>query len=289
MPNKFYHYYKLMRIGSPTGYLLVFFPAALGILMASKSLYDLRIAPLLFIGSILSRAAGCIINDMSDRKLDIHVERTKMRPMARGDINLREALFILYIVLFVCLAILLSLTVTATMVGFIAFCFILIYPLMKRITHFPQAFLGLTFNLGLLIGYAAIVDNVSLHALLMYVACCFWTIGYDTIYAFMDIKDDKAIGIKSTAVFFEKRSYRLWIMLFYAMFIILFININLINEYYISFFGGVLALFPLLWQVKTLNINDPQNCCTRFKSNIYVGLILVISMSVDCMGNIFSA
>lgn len=283
MPNKFHHYYKLMRFHSPTGYLLVFFPAIFGVFLASSTWDNLQVIPLFFIGSILSRAAGCIINDITDRKLDKYVARTKMRPIACGAISVREALIALYALLLICLLILLSLTVTAIMIGFIAFCFILIYPLMKRITYFPQVFLGFTFNLGCLIGYAAIVDHVSFEVLLLYLGCCFWTVGYDTIYAFMDIKDDKSIGIKSTAVFFEKRYYRLWITIFYMAFIVLYTNVNLLSNYYVGALGGIMVTPLLLWQVTTLNINAPKNCSLRFKSNNYVGLILSISMMIDCI------
>lgn len=285
MPNKFYHYYKLMRLDTSTGYLLVLFPSIFGILLASNNWHDLIIIPLFFIGSVLSRGAGCIINDITDRKLDKHVNRTKNRPIANGAVSVKEAVLILVLLLLICLAILLSLTLTSIMIGFIAFCFTLIYPLMKRITYFPQFFLGITFNLGCLIGYAAILDYVSFDSLLMYLGCCFWTIGYDTIYAFMDIKDDKAIGIKSTAVFFEKKYYRLWIMLFYMVFVILHINVNVINNYYIGALGGIIASPILLWQVKTLDINTPENCSIRFKNNVYVGFILSITMFIDFINN----
>lgn len=283
MPNKFYHYYNLIRLGSPTGYLLVFFPAIFGIFLASTNLHDLKLIPLFFVGSIMSRSAGCIINDITDRNLDKHVERTKMRPIASGIISVKESLLVLYIILFICLAILLSLTLTSIMIGFIAFCLIIIYPLMKRITYFPQIFLGITFNLGCLIGYAAINDHVSFSATLLYLGCCFWTIGYDTIYAFMDIKDDKIIGIKSTAIFFEKQYYRLWIILFYMTFILLYTNVNLVRGYYLGTLGGIIVIPMLLWQVKTLDISSVENCLVRFKNNNYVGLILSASMFIDCI------
>lgn len=283
MPNKFYAYYKLMRLGNPTGYLLVFFPALFGIFLATKNCYDLQIIPLFLIGSILSRSAGCIINDIIDRKLDKHVERTKDRPITSGALSIKEALIALYLVLFACLSILLSLTITSIIIGFIAFCLILIYPLMKRITYFPQAFLGITFNLGCLIGYTALVDYVSYQAMIMYLGCCFWTIGYDTIYAFMDIKDDKRIGIKSTAVFFENKSYHCWITIFYIIFIASFININLFNDRYVAIIGGLISSVLLFWQAKTLDINSSENCLIRFKNNVYVGAILSMAMLIDYM------
>lgn len=288
MPNKFYSYYKLMRIGNPTGYLLAFFPAVFGILLAANSWYDLRILPLFFIATVLSRGAGCIINDITDRKLDRYVERTKKRPLASGEVSLKEVLVLLYLMLFACLTILLSLTITAIMIGFITFCFTLVYPLMKRLTYFPQVFLGMTFNLGALIGYSAIEDDVSLYSLLIYAGCCFWTIGYDTIYAFMDIADDKKIGIKSTAVFFEKKSYRMWIMIFYMVFVILFANVNLMNSHYIATLAALAVIPIFMWQVRTLDINIPKNCSARFKNNNIVGAILAISMFLDFLYKLMS-
>lgn len=281
MPSKFYQYADLIRLGVPTGYLLAFFPAAFGIMLAAQELADLLYIPLFFIGAVFSRGAGCIINDLYDRRLDKHVERTMHRPLASGAVSIKEALTLLIFMLAVCLAILFSLTITAIIVGFIAFFMILLYPLMKRITYFPQIFLGITFNLGCLIGYAAIADEIGISAMLVYVGCGFWTLGYDTIYAFSDIKDDKKVGIKSTAIFFEKKNYRWWITLFYLISVILFALAGLLAGNYISILGSLICFYMLRLQIKKMDVTDPATCIWGFRHNNWVGLVLLIFMLVD--------
>ncbi len=274
-------YYDLMRFSSYSGYLLVFFPALFGLVLAAEDISDLKSLPLFLFGSIISRSAGCIINDMVDRKYDRHVERTKTRPLATGQVSRLEALGLLAILLPLCLFILLLLSITSIIIGFIAVCLITIYPFMKRITNFPQIFLGITFNLGTLITYASTKDSVNFDILLIYIGCCFWTIGYDTVYAFMDFKDDKIIGIKSTALYFEKNLYRIWIGLFYAIFLLLFANVNLRFDNTVSVIASLVCAGIFFWQIKTLNINSPNNCKKRFESNNVVGFILSISMLID--------
>lgn len=281
MPSKFYHYAALMRLGSPTGYFLVFFPTLFGILLSADNFNDLRTIHLFLLGSIIARAAGCIVNDITDRKLDLHVTRTKHRPLTSGKVTMKESVFILFISLLLSLLILLQLSVTSIIIGMIAFCLMLIYPLMKRFTYFPQVFLGVTFNLGCLIGYASSKDLITMDAMIIYAACCFWTLSYDTIYAFMDIKDDKKIGIKSTAVFFEKKAFKLWISLFYVTFLLLFAGINLAHSNYLAIISTILAGVIFYWQVNTLDINDPKNCSIRFKSNSVIGFVLALGMLAD--------
>jgi 4-hydroxybenzoate polyprenyltransferase len=168
----------------------------------------------------------------------------------------------------------------AIKLGLAAFLLMLVYPLTKRFIYFPQLFLGLTFN-GVLIAYAAVQNKISMSAIIMYLACCCWTCGYDTIYGFMDFKDDKKINLKSTSLFLENRNYKFWLSLFYSLFIILFTLANYIegkriNPWFI--FGTLCSSSSLWWQIKTLNINDPQNCLMRFKNNVFVGLCLAIIM-----------
>ena len=203
MPKIFSTIVELLRLNKPVGYLLVFFPALFGLFLAYEEPIDLYYMPVLFIGSVLARSSGCVINDFFDRDFDRQVLRTRNRPLANNTISTELALIILGLLLLLTMWTLLYFTIIPIIIGIIAFCMIVIYPLMKRFTYFPQVFLGLTFNLGCLISYAEIKDDISLGALLMYTACGFWTFGYDSIYAFMDIKDDKAVGIKSSAIFLE--------------------------------------------------------------------------------------
>ena len=270
-----------MRFSSYTGFLLVFFPALFGVVLSAENVSELKSLPLFLFGSIISRAAGCVINDMVDRKYDRHVERTKTRPLATGQVSRLEALVLLAILLPLCLFILFLLSVVSIIIGFIAICLVTIYPFMKRITNFPQVFLGCTFNLGILIAYASTKDSVNFDIFLMYIGCCFWTIGYDTIYAFMDFKDDKMIGIRSTAVYFENKSYRTWIGLFYALFLLIFANVNLSFGNIVSVIACLPSAAIFFWQIKTLNIHSPLNCQNRFRSNNLVGILLSTAMLLD--------
>lgn len=283
MPKIISNIAKLMRLDAPVAYLLVFFPALSGLLLAYEKISDFSYIPAIFAGSILARSAGCIINDFFDKDFDRQVERTKNRPLANNTISKSLAFTVLILLLSAALWILLFFNITAIIVGIIAFCAMVLYPLMKRFTYFPQAFLGLTFNLGCLVGYACIKDDISLASLLMYFACGFWTFGYDSIYAFMDIKDDKLIGVKSSAIFLEHKPYKLLIGFAYIIFILLYIIANLLAGNNIGSLGAILVVPILIWQIKSLNIVDPKNCLIRFKSNIYVGFIMGLSMLLGCL------
>ncbi len=286
MPNKissitFLDISNLIRLHTPTGYLLSFFPAAYGLLLAYNKPADLIYLPIFFLGSILTRGAGCIVNDVFDRDLDKRVERTKNRPLASGAISMLQAMIILFILLCGSVGILFSLTITSIGVGVIGALLITLYPLMKRITYFPQVFLGITFNIGCLIGYAAITDDISNEAMVVYIACGFWTIGYDTIYAFSDIKDDKEVGIKSTAIFFEHRAYKMYISLFYSLFFLLFAfaTIDVLGVFSIIALAASTSIAA--WAIISLDVSDPKNCFARFKINNYIGFVLFLGMLLE--------
>jgi len=283
MPRVFSTIIVLMRLNNTAPYLLVFFPAVFGVLLAYEKTSDLYYLLILFLGSVSARSAGCIINDFFDKDFDRQVERTKNRPLANNTISKSLALVILVLLLLVSFWLLLFLSLTAIILGIVAFCMMILYPLMKRFTYFPQAFLGLTWNLGCLVGYASIKDDISISSLLMYLACGFWTFGYDSIYAFMDIKDDKIAGIKSSAIFLEDKPYKLLILLVYAIFIALYIIANLLSNNKFGALGVLVAIPILAWQIKSLNISNSKNCLIRFKSNQYVGFIMALSMLLGCL------
>jgi len=285
MPKIFSTIVELLRLDKPVGYLLVFFPALFGLFLAYEEPIDLYYIPVLFVGSVLARSSGCVINDFFDRDFDRQVLRTKNRPLANNTISTELALIILGLLLLLTMWTLLYFTIIPIIIGIIAFCMIVIYPLMKRFTYFPQVFLGLTFNLGCLISYAEIKDDISVGAFLMYIACGFWTFGYDSIYAFMDIKDDKSIGVKSSAIFLKDKNYKLFILCAYIIFMVLYVVANLSTNNYLGLIGGAIALFVLSWQVKILDVTDPANCLIRFKSNVYVGFIMAFSMLLGCIWN----
>ncbi len=276
MINKFLLTLKLMRADKPVAYLLLFFPALFGLLLANPSRVALvHLLPLFILGSITTRSSGCIINDILDRKVDKHVARTKNRPIASGTLSIKYAISILFLLAVISLFILLALSRTAIYIGFFAVIMISIYPLMKRITYFPQVFLGFTFNLGTLISYTAVQNKLDIEAIIMYLACCLWTIGYDTIYGFIDINDDKKIGIKSLSIYLDNKAYKFWLYIFYVGFILLFI---LATRYNVDYLPILAASTLLILQIATLDIHNPTNCMTRFKANHYAGLLLSLGL-----------
>ncbi len=281
MPNIFSHLPTLMRLHAPTGYLLSFFPASFGLILAYEQVYNLIYLPIFLFGSIITRGAGCIINDIFDRNLDNKVLRTKNRPLARGDLKVQDALILLFILLSICLAIALTLSKTSLYIALFTVPMITLYPLMKRITHFPQVFLGVTFNLGCLIGYAAIKDSISYDAIILYIACGFWTIAYDTIYAFMDIKDDKIVGIKSTAIFFEYRNYKLYLSIFYCVFYILFAYAFRLQLSFLTMIIVIMCAMVSIYSCLSLNIINEKNCLNRFKLNNFIGFALLLFIILE--------
>ena len=227
------------------------------------------------IGAVIMRGAGCIINDLWDRKLDQQVTRTAMRPLAAGTVTTRDALIFLFVLLFIGLLILLQMGLTAILLGILSLGFVIAYPAMKRITWWPQAFLGLTFNFGALIGWAAVMDTVQLPAVLLYTGGLFWTLGYDTIYAHQDIEDDMRVGIKSTALRLGTKS-RIWVARFYAVAFLIFLSaLIMAGAGWISIMMMVAAGGHLIWQVRTWDASDPASSLRIFKSNRDFGLIVL--------------
>lgn len=264
----------LTRVRNPAGFLLLFFPCAFGTLLAANSVEQLWYLPMFLLGSITMRGAGCIINDLIDRKIDALVDRTKYRPLVTGAITKQEAVVLLFLLMLISLPILLILKTLAIVIGFLSLILVALYPWMKRITYFPQVFLGLTFNVGALIAYAGIGGNIDTSIMLVYLGCIFWTLGYDTIYAFMDMEDDAKIGVKSSALFFSTRSYKMWITTFYLIFtvLMLFVTLYVCGMRLSPFVSAIVAFGILVWQVLTLDIHTRHNCFTRWQSNIYVGI-----------------
>lgn len=283
MPKTFLTIISLLRLDIPLPYLLVFFPATFGLLLAYEQLSDLYYLALLMAGSVLTRSSGCIINDLFDSDFDRHVERTKNRPLASGSLSRSTALLVLAGLLACALAILVSLTVTSIIIGVLALLMMILYPLMKRFTYFPQLFLGLTFNLGCLLSYAIIKDDLNLIVVIMYLACGFWTFGYDTIYGFMDLDDDKKVGIKSSAIFFEKRPYKFYLGLSYLAFVLLAVIANYLASNYYGILGVLITVPILCWQIIKLDVTRRVNYRALFDSNVYVGLIIFIFMLGGCL------
>ena len=232
---------------------------------------------LFFFGAILMRSAGCIINDIWDRDLDKQVERTKARPLAAGTITLFQAIALLFFIVFTAFIILLQTSAVAIGLGFLSIIFIVAYPYMKRITWWPQAFLGITFNFGALMGWGAVANEISLSSFILYAGCFFWTVGYDTIYAHQDKDDDALIGIKSTALLFGKRS-KFFVFCFYvAAFSLLLLSSVLAGSSIVSLAILVLPACHLIKQIYSWDVSSPNNALKIFKSNRNFGLLVLVS------------
>ncbi len=285
LPASFRPYAYLMRIDRPIGAWLLLLPSLWGIMLASGGLYGFNLVTfcviaLFCIGSVIMRGAGCVVNDLWDRDLDKMVERTKTRPLACGAVSPKKALMFLATLLLIGLAILLQFNWTTVILGCFSIPLIISYPLMKRITWWPQLFLGLTFNFGALMGWSAITGNLHMAPALLYLGAMCWTIGYDTIYAHQDKEDDALIGVKSTALFFGEYSKR-WVFGFYAA------SITLIVLACISArgFGLELTLLTLpalhlAWQIKNWEPDDPSSSLAIFKANKVSGLLMLLCLCI---------
>jgi len=280
MNHKIKSYILLMRLNSPIGSMLLLYPCLWGLISASSSIEEIRQNIFLFIifilGAFIMRSAGCVINDIFDRNIDIQVDRTKSRPLADKSISLHESVVIFITLSSIGLCILLSLNTLSIKVGLLSFILLIIYPLTKRITYWPQLFLALTFNIGVLIGYAAVTNILPFEIYFLYAAGIFWTLGYDTIYAYQDIDDDISIGVKSTAILF-KDSAKYWISSFYILMSSNLLIFGLLSsQEMIYFLLLILILSHQLFQIYKLDIKRPEVCLAIFKSNKYLGLLVCL-------------
>jgi len=275
--NKIWLLINLARLNNPIGIFLLLFPCLLGITIASDQI-NLEIFTLFTLGAITMRSAGCIINDIVDRNLDKKTARTKDRPLANEQLTLKEAYYFLLFLLIIGLLILIKLNQIVIILGLAIIPLIVLYPYMKRITYFPQLFLGIIFNWGVLMGYASIKNTLDPEIFFLYAACIFWTIGYDTIYAHQDKKTDVKIGIKSTAILFGKKT-KLCLCMLYLLMILNLVSTGIVFQLTSSFYLITTIIFlHLMWQIYTLEINDPKNCLSRFKSNRWVGLAMLAAI-----------
>jgi 4-hydroxybenzoate polyprenyltransferase len=275
---------RLIRADRPIGVWLLLWPCWWSVVLSARALEDFPdpILLLLFaIGAFAMRSAGCIYNDIIDRDIDAKVARTQGRPLASGQISLVSAIVFAFALCLVGLAVLVQFNAFAIALGFGSLGIVLIYPLMKRVTFWPQAVLGLAFSWGALMGWAAVFGSLALAPVILYVASVCWTIGYDTIYAHQDKEDDAVIGLKSTALRFGKYT-AFWLSLFYGITLGGLAFSGWIVGAGTWFFAGLaVAAAHLIWQVATLDVDDPQNCLDRFRSNNAFGAIVFAAMIVD--------
>ena len=271
---------NLTRLNKPIGFMLLFWPCSWGLAYAynlnqglNTFLYYLL---LFFLGSILMRSAGCIVNDIVDKDFDKKVERTKNRPIASGKISILKSLVYVIFLCFLSLLILLQFNKLTIILGMSSMIFAFAYPFMKRITYWPQLFLGLTFNWGIIMGWASITNSISIEPFILYLSAIFWTLGYDTIYGIQDIKDDEIIGVKSTSIKFKNYAkvfvagcYCLCILFILIMFLMMEINKYIL-------FLSIPFIISFIYQIKMFRINNSKSCLIAFKNNNLTGILIFI-------------
>ncbi len=277
LPGPLRPYARLARLDRPIGTWLLLFPGWWSIALATPAgtLPALWLVALFAIGALVMRGAGCVINDIADRDFDARVARTALRPIPSGEVSVPQALIFLGLLLAIGLAILLALTPTAIMLGVGSLALVVAYPFMKRVTYWPQAFLGLTFNWGALMGWAAVTDGLAPAALALYAGGIAWTLHYDTIYAHQDKDDDALIGVKSTAIRLG-RATRPWLVAFAILAVIGFgAALWLGGAGWIGLAGLSAAALHLAWQTASVDIDSPADCLAKFRSNRWIGWLLL--------------
>jgi 4-hydroxybenzoate polyprenyltransferase len=278
LPARARPYARLMRLDRPIGTWLLLWPGWWALVLSGAGVFAWHFFILFAVGAVVMRGAGCTYNDIIDREIDAKVARTATRPLPSGQVSLRQAYAFLAAQLAIGLAILLQFNSFAVIVGAASLVLVFTYPFMKRITYWPQAWLGLTFNWGALLGWACAKGEIGWPAVLLYLGGILWTLGYDTIYAHQDREDDALIGVKSSALALGSRS-KPFIAICYASAIMLFALA--VSPTHWSF--PVLAAFGIAaihaaWQVITLDINDSQNCLRRFRANRDFGALVMLAL-----------
>jgi 4-hydroxybenzoate polyprenyltransferase len=279
VPASWRPYARLARLDRPIGTWLLLFPCWWSIALAGGGAPDLRLMALFGIGAVVMRGAGCVVNDVLDRHMDARVERTRHRPIPSGQVTVRQALAFMGGLMAVGLAVLLQLNAASVALGVLSLVLVFTYPLMKRVTWWPQAFLGLTFNWGALMGWVAVTGELDAASAVLYAAGFFWTLGYDTIYAHQDKADDALVGVKSTALRLGAAS-RTWICGFYAL-----AALGLLASLSLAGLGGGwptallgLAALHLAWQAAAWRPDDPADCLAKFRSNRWFGWIVLAAV-----------
>jgi len=275
----------LIRLKKPIGFMLLFWPCAWGLTVAynfenNTDLYFFYLI-LFLLGSILMRSAGCIVNDIFDKDFDKKVSRTKNRPIASGKISIKLGLFYSCILCLIALSVLLNFNYFTIILALGSMPLAFTYPLMKRFTYWPQLFLGITFNYGLILGWTAIYGQIDIIPIIFYFGAIFWTLGYDTIYGYQDIKDDEIIGLKSTSIKFKDNAKKFLILCYLLLISVLLIigyMMNFTKYYYYFLLIPFLHLF--FYQIRIFNLNKPSNCLIAFKSNNLFGLLVFINILI---------
>jgi len=283
--NQLNFFVDLTRLKKPIGYMLLFWPCAWGLTLVynfSNSLNKYFIYLILFfLGSILMRSAGCIVNDILDRKFDKKVLRTKNRPIASGKVSVQLGIFYSALLCLLAFLVLINFNYFTILVALGSMPLAFTYPLMKRYTYWPQFFLGITFNYGLILGWTSINTSISYEPIIFYLGAIFWTLGYDTIYGFQDIKDDEIIGLKSTSIKFKTKP-NTFLITCYSIFLSSLLLIGIFMEMNKFYFISLTFIFIQMFyfQLKKLDIQSPSNCLKIFKSNNFLGLLVLCALLI---------
>ena len=276
---------ELTRLKKPIGFMLLFWPCTWGLTIAYDFSNNIKFyffyLLLFFLGSVLMRSAGCIVNDIMDEKFDKKVERTKNRPIASGRVSKELGLIYTLILCLLAFLILINFNWFTIILALGSMPLAFSYPLMKRYTYWPQLFLGITFNYGLILGWVSMKNSLDIVPIIFYIGAIFWTLGYDTIYGFQDIKDDEIIGIKSTSIKFKKNPI-IFLSICYSIFTLFTLMTGILMKFNNLFF--IILILPFLhlfvYQVRNVKINDDSNCLKIFKSNNFFGLLILLTIII---------
>ena len=277
---------ELTRLNKPIGYMLLFWPCIWGLTLG----YDFSIkidqyifySILFFLGSVLMRSAGCIVNDIVDKDFDKKVSRTKNRPIAASKVTVKLAIIYSLLLCLIAFIILINFNLLTIILAIASMPLAFIYPYMKRLTYWPQLFLGITFNYGLILGWTSTNESLNLAPIILYIGAIFWTLGYDTIYGYQDIEDDQIIGVKSTSIKFKENPKK-FLNICYLIFLFSLALTGLIMEFSIVFYLLIILpayhLFAL--QINKFKIDQPLICNKLFKSNNFFGFVLFMIILIE--------
>ena len=280
--NQLKIFVELSRLNKPIGFMLLFWPCSWGLAYAYYFNQNLNLfiyyLILFFLGSVLMRSAGCIFNDIVDRDFDNKVERTKKRPITSGKITVKSSLFYVFILCFLAFLILIQFNNLTIMLGMGSMFLAFAYPFMKRITYWPQLFLGLTFNWGLIMAWTSINNEINVEIVILYISAIFWTLGYDTIYGVQDMSDDEIIGLKSTSIKFKK-NIKTFVTISYlvSLFTLIFVFKDFLG---VNIFSFLILMFflSLLFQIMKFKKSNSKSCLEAFKFNNVSGFILFLAI-----------
>ncbi len=281
--NQINLFIDLIRLKKPIGFMLLFWPCVWGLTIAydfskEKITYFIFLI-LFFLGAVLMRSAGCIVNDMADKNFDKKVKRTKNRPIALGKITVFQGGIYAASLCLIALIVLMQFNNLTILLGLGSMPLAFSYPYMKRLTYWPQLFLGITFNYGLILGWTSIKSEIDIIPIIFYLGAIFWTLGYDTIYGYQDIKDDEIIGLKSTSIKFKNNPIQFitfCYFIFLTSLLIVGMSLKLNSFFYLVFVLIVLQM--IFFQLKKININNSVKCLEVFKSNNFLGFLVLSSL-----------